>query len=168
MAGPSRDALRSRYRHPRAISVRHHNGALEFLSKSALMEPARHLGLAAGKTLVAESMDELTLAIDLAVYTAKPGQLRAIDRYARAAPLQPGSDERVVLEAMRQARFSVWRVERRHAVAGLVVQDLLRQGEIWLVDEALEHHRAGRPGGDGGGARRGSAAGARHARAGGQ
>ena len=138
MAGPSRDAILTHYRHLRAISVRHHNGALAFLSKSALLEHARHLGLAAGKTLVAESMDELTLAIDLAVHTAKPGHARAIDRYARAAPLQPGSDEFVVLEAMRQARFSVWRVERRHEVAGLIVQDLLRQGEAWLVDEALE------------------------------
>jgi len=91
-----------------------------------------------GKTLVAESMDELTLAFDLAIHTARPGHARAIDRYARAAPLQPGSDEFVVLAAMRQARFSAWRVERRHEVAGLIVQDLLRQGETWLVDEALE------------------------------
>jgi hypothetical protein len=138
MVGLSRDAILARYRHLRAISVRHHNGALEFLSKSALLEHARHLGLTAGKTLVAESMEELTLAFDLAVYTAKPGHSRAIDRYARARQLQPGSDEFVVLEAMRQARFSVWRAERRHEVAGLIVQDLLRQGETWLVDEALE------------------------------
>jgi hypothetical protein len=138
MAGRSRDAILTRYRHLRAISVRHHNGALEFLSKSALLEHARHLGLTAGKTLVAESMDELTLAFDLAIHTARPGHSRAIDRYARAAQLQPGSDEFVVLEAMRQARFSVWRVERRHEVAGLIVQDLLRQDEAWLVDEALE------------------------------
>lgn len=138
MAGRSRDEILTRYRHLRAISVRHHNRALEFLSKSALLEHARHLGLTVGKTLVAESMDELTLALDPAIYTARPGHSRAIDRYARAAPLQPGSDELVVLEAMRQARFSVWRVERRHEVAGLIVQDLLRQGEAWLVDEALE------------------------------
>ena len=39
---------------------------------------------------------------------------------------------------MRQARFSVWRVERRREPAGLVVQDLLRRDEVWLVDEALE------------------------------
>ena len=39
---------------------------------------------------------------------------------------------------MRQARFSVWRVERRHEAAGLMVQDLLRQDEAWLVDEALQ------------------------------
>ena len=64
MAGISRDEILTRYRHLRAISVRHDNGALEFLSKSALLEHARHLGLTVGKTLVAESMDELTLAID--------------------------------------------------------------------------------------------------------
>jgi hypothetical protein len=93
MTGLSRDAILARYRHLRAISVRHHNGALEFLSRSALLEHARHLGLTEGKTLVAESMDELTLAFDLAIHTAKPGHSRAIDRYARAAPLQPGSDE---------------------------------------------------------------------------
>ena len=84
MTGLSREEILARYRHLRAISVRHHNGALEFLSKSALMGHARHLGLTEGKVLVAESMEELTLAFDLAVYTAKPGHSRAIDRYASA------------------------------------------------------------------------------------
>lgn len=138
MTGPSRDQILARYRHLRAISVRHHNEACEFLSRSALLEHARHLGLATGKTLVADSMEELTLAFDLAIHTAKPGQSRAIERYAAAARLQPGTDEHLVLEAMRQARFSIWRVERRHELAGLMVQDLIREGEIWLVDEGLE------------------------------
>ena len=138
MAGVSREEILTRYRHLRAIATRHHSEALEFLSRSAILEQARHLGLTVGKTLVAESIDEMTLAFDLAIHTARPGHSRAIDRYARAAQLQPGSDESVVLEAMRQARFSVWRVERRHEAAGLVVQDLLHQDEAWLVDEALE------------------------------
>jgi hypothetical protein len=138
MAGVSREEILTRYRHLRAIATRHHSEALEFLSRSAILEQARHLGLTVGKTLVAESIDEMTLAFDLAIHTARPGHSRAIDRYARAAQLQPGSDESVVLEAMRQARFSVWRVERRHEAAGLMVQDLLRRDEAWLVDEALE------------------------------
>ena len=136
--GVSREEILTRYRHLRAMATRHHSEALKFLSRSALLEQARHLGLTVGKTLVAESLDEMTLAFDLAIHTARPGHSQAIDRYARAAQLQPGSDEFVVLEAMRQARFSVWRVERRHEVAGLIVQDLLRQDEAWLVDEALE------------------------------
>lgn len=138
MAGVSREEILTRYRHLRAIATQHHSEALEFLSRSAILEQARHLGLTVGKTLVAESIDEMTLAFDLAIHTARPGHSRAIDRYARAAQLQPGSDESVVLEAMRQARFSVWRVERRHEAAGLMVQDLLRRDEAWLVDEALE------------------------------
>jgi hypothetical protein len=137
MAEMSREEVLTRYRHLRAISTRHHTEAMNFFSRPALLEQARHLGLAVGETL-AESFDELTLAFDLAIHTARPDHTRAVDRYARAAQLQPGSDEALVLEAMRQARFSLWRVERRHEVVGLVVRDLLRQDEVWLVDEALE------------------------------
>jgi hypothetical protein len=36
----------------------------------------------------------------------------------------------------------VWRVERRHEVAGLVVSDVLRGGEAWVVDESLERTAA--------------------------
>ena len=138
MAEMSREEVLTRYRHLRAISTRHHTEAMNFFSRPALLEQARYLGLAVGETLAAESFDELTLAFDLAIHTARPDHTRAVDRYARAAQLQPGSDEALVLEAMRQARFSLWRVERRHEVVGLVVRDLLRQDEVWLVDEALE------------------------------
>jgi hypothetical protein len=136
MADMSRDEVLARYRHLRAIGTRHHTEALRFLSRPALLEQARQLGLTTGEMLVAESMDEFTLVVDLAIYTSRPGRSRAIDRYAGAAQLRPGSDEALVLEAMRKARFSLWR--GRHAVVGLVVQDLLRQGEAWLVDEAME------------------------------
>ena len=191
MADMSREEVLARYRHLRAISTRHHTEALRFLSRPALLEQARQLGLAAGGTLAAESFDELTLAFDLAIHAARPGHTRAVDRYAGAARPRPGSDEALVLEAMRQARFSLWQVERRHEVVGLVVRDLLRQDEVWLVDEAMERsapagmaaamrlcardlrhderrHRPGRSRGARGGLRRGAAAGARLAGPGGQ
>src|SRR3954462_11848140 len=118
MADMSREEGLARYRHLRAISTRHHTEALRFLSRPALLEQARHLGLTAGEMLVAESMDEFTLVVDLAIHATRPGRSRAIDRYAGAARLRPGSDEAPVLEAMRRARFSVWRVERRHGGPG--------------------------------------------------
>ena len=138
MAAMSRDEILTRYRHLRAISTRHHSEALRFVPRSALLEQARRLGLTMGKTLVAESMAELTLAFDLCLYTAAPGRSRGIDRYARSAGAAPGSDEEVMLQAMRQARFSIWQVERLHETAGLLVQDLMREECIWLVDESLE------------------------------
>ena len=45
-----------------------------------------------------------------------------------------------MLEAMRRARFSVWRVERRHETADLILRDLLRGEETWLVDETMENN----------------------------
>ena len=42
-----------------------------------------------------------------------------------------------MLDAIRVARFSVWRFERRHETAGMIVTDVLRDSETWLVDEAL-------------------------------
>ena len=38
---------------------------------------------------------------------------------------------------MRQAQFSLWRVERRHETTGLILRDLLCGGEAWLLDETL-------------------------------
>jgi hypothetical protein len=133
---PQRDIL-ERYRHLRGITTRHHSAALARLAGPTLLEQAKHLGLAYGRTLITESEEEMTLIFDLAVHTAKPGRSRAIDRYAKATALSPGSDEAKVLEAIRQARFSLWRIESRDETAGLVVKDVLRDNETWLVDESL-------------------------------
>jgi hypothetical protein len=134
----TRGEVLARYRRLRQISMQHHSGALDFLSKDAIMHHARRLGLAERNILILDSMDELTLAFDLAIHTAPPGRSRAIDRYARATPFARGSDEAVVLEAMRNASFAVVLVRSRHQSAGLIVTDLFREIELWLLDEGLE------------------------------
>jgi len=57
------------------------------------------------------------LVFDLLIHTAPKDRSRAIDRYARAARLAPETDEALVLEAMRRARFSIISSVRRHTVA---------------------------------------------------
>ena len=89
MTAMSREEVLTRYRHLREISKRHQTEAVRYVPHSALLDQARRIGLAVGKTLVAESMDELTLAFDLALYTAPPGRSRGIERYARSAAV-PG------------------------------------------------------------------------------
>jgi len=83
-------------------------------------------------------MDELTLAFDLAVHTAPAGRSRAIDRYARSTRFASGSDEALMLQAMCNARFAIVVVRRRHPSAGLIVTDLFRKVDLWLMDEGLE------------------------------
>ena len=134
----TRNEILDRYRHLRTISKHHHIAALKLVSSSTLLEIAKQLGLTQGRVLVAESAEEMTLAFDLAIYTAKERRSRALDRYARATSPALGSVEALILDAMCCAMFSIWRVDRKHETAGLILTDTLRMREQWLVDEQLE------------------------------
>lgn len=134
----SRDDVLARYRQLREISKRHHHEILKFISGDALLRQARRLGLAQGKTLILDDMEEMNYVCDLAIHAASAGRSRAIDRYARSARLAARSDEALVLEAMRAARFSILVIERRHETAGLVATDVFRRAKVWLVDIGLE------------------------------
>ena len=134
----SRDAVLARYRQLRDISVRHHHEVLKFISDEALLRQARRLGLARGKTLILDDLEEMNYVCDLAIHTAAAGRSRAIDRYAASARLAARSDEALVLDAMRAARFSILVIERRHETAGLIATDVFRRAEVWLVDIGLE------------------------------
>jgi hypothetical protein len=137
-ASLSRAELLARYRRFREIGKQHHSAVLKLLAKDTVISQARRLGLAQGKTLILDSMDDLNLAFDLLIYTAPNDRSRAIDRFARAAQLAPDTDEALVLKAMQHARFSIIICAHRHPVVGLVVKDLFRGIECWLVDEGLE------------------------------
>jgi hypothetical protein len=134
----TRDEIIRRYRHLREISKRINNGLLELVPRAAIIKQARRLGLTLGRTLVLDSMDQMAFLFDLAIHTAPPDRTRAIDRYARAARFQPESDDARVLDAMRNARFVLGTIARRHETAGLIMRDLMRETDFWLVDEGLE------------------------------
>jgi len=133
-----RSEILARYRRLRQISKRQHEAVLDIIAPSVLLDWARRLDLTEGKAIVLENDNEMTLPEDLAIYLPRPGRSHPLDRYARVARVAPGSDEAIVLAAMRRARFSLWRIERRHPTTGLILRDLLRGEETWLVDEAME------------------------------
>jgi hypothetical protein len=140
----TRTEILTRYRRLRQISKEHHQAVLDIIAPDVVLDWARRIDLTQGKTVVSDSEYEIGLAEDLAIYVARLGRSYPLDRYARAAGFAPGSDEAIVLAAMRHARFSLWRVERLHETAGLVLRDLLRDEEIWLLDEAMAQNA--RPG----------------------
>jgi len=138
MASLDRAVFLARYRRLREIGKNHHSAMLDFVSKSAMITQAQRLGLVQGKTLVLNDMDEMNLVFDLLFYTAQKDRSRSVDRYARSVQSTLNNDEKLVLEAMRRDRFSIITSVRRHDVAGLVVEDVFRGSEYWLVDEGFE------------------------------
>lgn len=137
-APPSRDEALARYRRARQISRRHNATLLESLPKEAIFQQARRLGMYEGKTLVLDDWNDLALAVDLAIHTAPPDRSRAIDRYAASARPAPGSEDAMVLQAMREARFAILLIRERHPSAGVFVTDLFRKTDLWLMDEGTE------------------------------
>ena len=127
-----------RYRHFRAITKQHLGGALKHLSRTAIKEAAQRLGLWSRGKLVLDSPDEMDLVFDVAVFDTRSGQSRALDRYARAHPAAPGSDEALTLDALQHSRFHIVRVLRRQEIAGLVTEDTVTHEQLWLMDEGLE------------------------------
>jgi hypothetical protein len=115
----------------------HNVAASDFIGEKSRLEVAKRLGLAKGRTLLVENDTEWALMMDFALHATKQGRSRAIDRYAQVA--QPANeDSALVLQAMCSSIFSVWHIERRHEVAGLILADMLHEGEVWLMNEALE------------------------------
>jgi hypothetical protein len=135
----TRTEILTRYRRLRQISNEHHHYVLDVVANDVMLDCAKRLGLKTnGKSIIHCSKNEMILVEDAATYLPRPGRSSPIDRYARSAGFADGSDEALVLDAMRNARFSFWRVERRHETAGLILRDLLRDEETWLVDESME------------------------------
>jgi hypothetical protein len=122
----------------REINVGQQSGALDRLAPDTIVEYGRRLGLVHGRTLAYDSPSEMTLLFDLAVYTAKAGRSRGIDRYARSVGPTLTGDEAMMLRAAQGAHFRVWRVERPHEIVGMWVADIIAGGMLWLIDEGME------------------------------
>ncbi|MBH5372141.1 hypothetical protein [Bradyrhizobium glycinis] len=135
----TRDDILARYLHLREISKKLNEEVLRCIPADALLNHARRLGLAQGKTLLLEDMDEMYYVYDLAVYTAPADRSRAIDRYARSARFEAQSDEGVMLDAMRRSQFVILLIEQRHDEVGLIATDIIRNSKVWLLDVGLEH-----------------------------
>jgi hypothetical protein len=67
MTAMSREEVLTRYRRLREISKRHQTEAVRYVPHSALLDQARRIGLAVGKTLVAESFDYVGATVIAAI-----------------------------------------------------------------------------------------------------
>ena len=114
----SRAAILSRYRRYRDLRMDIQTAALESIPHSSFLAHAKRIGLSDGKVLFTDDIVELSLAFDLAVYTASAGRTRAIDRCARRRLPASKPDEALVLEALQASRFSIFRTIGRCEPAG--------------------------------------------------
>ena len=103
----TRSEILSRYRHLSQISKEQHEAVLHIIATDIVLDWAKRIDLMQDKTVISDSEYEFALAEDLAIYLPRLGRSHPLDRYARTVGFAPGSDEAIVLAAMRQACFSL-------------------------------------------------------------
>ncbi|SDB64576.1 hypothetical protein [Belnapia rosea] len=130
------DELRSAWMRHAAARQRFQELAARSVPLPKLAEQARRLGLEVDRDLGQVSEAEMAYAVDLAIYTAPPGRSRAIDRIARQHARLPG-EAALVLNALSRSWLSVFEVTSIHPDAGLLLEDALLGGQVWVVDEGL-------------------------------
>jgi len=131
--------LLARYQRLRQVGLALNNRLVETLPRSVLDEGGHKLGLLKGNVLTLDTEDEIAPLMDYCLHDVRRQGLNAIERYLAESPPPPGSDEMVLLEALRQARFTLLIVEAVERGVGVQVRDLLRDELYFLVDIGFSH-----------------------------
>ncbi len=129
--------LWERYDRYAALRQRFQSEALHSVPLPKLRECALRLGLPVDEEAAQIAESDMAFAYDLAVHTGPEGRSRAIDRVARRHQRAEGEAAQV-LAGLANAWFSVFRRREPHPVAGMMLEDVLLGGEVWLLDWAME------------------------------
>jgi hypothetical protein len=127
-------ALLPRYKHLRQVGLHLNTRLVKTLPKSVLDEGGRKLGLLKKNVLTLDTEDEIAVLMDYCIHDIRRQGINAVERFLAESPPPAGSDEMVILQAMRQARYSLFIVEATEPGVGVHVRDLLRDEPLFLVD----------------------------------
>ncbi len=128
--------LVARYQRLRQVGWKLNNEVLpKYLPRPALEICAKKLGLWRRGTVVFEYEDEMSVLMDYCLHDFRPKAGNAVQQYSAEANPDPGSEEYIVLKAMRGSFYTLVQVTRVFPGVGIGVIDLLAQGcEYLLVD----------------------------------
>lgn len=131
--------VRQRYDAYREISAYHQTRLGNELFETSVWDMATRLGIVEGSHERSDiEFDDVIPALDLALYGLDEKGRSAISRHLEAWPDRLDMYERSVFDAMSRSRFSVFEVAGRHEIAGVFLNDLFTDEELWLVDHGLE------------------------------
>src|SRR5437588_691587 len=130
-------ALVSRYQRLRKASRALNNKLLKAVPSEAMIQTTERLGRRKGKTIILEAEHEGDVLGDACLYDFRLDSLNTVQRYLRDRPPPQGSDERLLLEGMAAARYSIWKVKETMPGTGFWAEDTLREEDVFVYDIAF-------------------------------
>jgi hypothetical protein len=126
--------LLPRYQHLRQVAFQLNNRLVPTLPKSVMDEGGKKLRILKKNVLVLDSADEIAVLADFCIYDVRHKGLNAIERFLAESPPPADSDEIIILQAMRQARFCLLAAESIERGVGVQCRDLLRDESVFVMD----------------------------------
>src|SRR5438105_273349 len=123
-----------RYKQLRQVSLELNNRLVKTLSREALDKGGRKLGLLKKNVLILDTEDEIAVLMDYCIHDVLDRGVNTVERYLTESPPPADSDEMMLLQALRQTRFSLFAVEDFEPGVGVHVHDLLRDERLFLTD----------------------------------
>lgn len=133
----NREAVLARYRRLRAVGRDLNNRLVARLSKDALQEGGKRLGILRGDTLVFDTEDEASVLMDYCLYDVRRRGRNAIEQYLIDSQPETEADEMACLRSMQHAIYSLFVVESVERGLGAIVRDLMSQEVFLVVDMGL-------------------------------
>ncbi|MCX5653937.1 MAG: SEC-C metal-binding domain-containing protein, partial [Planctomycetota bacterium] len=134
MPAANYDDILARYKRMRSLGRELNNCLPEYVPKEGIEAAGRKLGLWVRGTLVFDNEDQACVLFDHAIHGCFKDGKNAVDRYVAEQAPAPGSDEEVLLAAMRRTFFSLFRVEEVVKGVGTRVLDIFQDREYFLAD----------------------------------
>lgn len=118
----------ARYRRLRARQTKLHSAVFETVPRAQILSAGRLLGCLAEGKVCLETDSQIDLFMDFVIYCLRSQGHTPVERYATKMLEDTGSlgtDEKVLLEAMRQAKYGIFEVARTGDQGKMVVRDRL-------------------------------------------
>src|SRR6185437_9648637 len=129
--------LLPRYKRRRSVSMAVNHVLVERLGKGILDEGGKKLGILKGKTLLLDSEDELAVLMDFCIHDVRRNGRTAVESFLLEEPYAPDSEEMAYLNALKNAQFSLFLIERVESGCGVEVRDLWRGDTKFILDIGL-------------------------------
>lgn len=135
----TRDEALALYHPIRAAIQRVLRAATRACSGADVKRAAKHLGVWSDGRIEVPSESAIEMVSDLALFEPNQRGKRAYDRFLGDPGQVLDAPDLALAQRMAGARFSVFRILRRHDLAGVWVEDVINPAEsIWALDQGLE------------------------------
>lgn len=128
----------ARYRRLRARQAKLHTAIFETVPRAQVLRAGRLLGCQAGGRVCLETESQIDMFVDFVIYCVRTRGRTPVERYSAKAlkdAANLGRDDRILLEAMGQARYGIYEVACADAQGKVVVRDRMDGStELELLD----------------------------------